>query len=395
MQRKYLSDTDKNYKCLEDYLREGEFGDLPDENLHKSQHDKTNTKLILEEVKRNNPKFLKLDKNNTFSNIESSLETLTLPTRYDSPWGYHLINSLIEQIKETAEDFKIETTDFPLHATVPTGQVNAMAVNLNCSSRKFLLFDPQLLMFCNIIAKLYAQCLSPNEMSRSANVKILRAVISSTPEIAQRLKGLLAAFIKNGRPGTSPPFPVDTISAQLSHRLTKGMELFVVAHEFGHVYSGHLSDLLSKSYIITPTPEQVASHKNEYEADYIAFILTTHALKKEGWDLWLIVASIKLFFSSLDLADRYADYISYGPNRKFFSEESETHPSNENRVKAIKKIVNNLDHTPEELRILEQFETLIDEATELLWTDIMTTKTGKNELCPCGSRKKYKKCCGA
>lgn len=395
MERKYLSDTCADYQCLERYLEQGKFGKLPDEDLHKIQHDNGKTALVFDEMKRRNAGLMKLDTENTAAEVVRIMAELVLPTRYDSPWGYQAISSLLLTLKQTAEELELDTAEFPLHATVPTGQVNAMAVNLPCSTKTFLLFDPQLLTFCNLIAKLYAQCLTPNERFRSGDVSILHAVVGGSPEIAERLKGVLEAFVKTGRPGTSSPFTVDTGSIRLSSRFRTGMELFVVGHEFGHVYSGHLSKLLSRLHMIAPNFGQSDSHRKEYEADYLGLILTVCALRKEGWELWEILGSIKLFFSSLDLASRYADFKSYGARRKFVSTESATHPSNESRRQAIDRAIESFSVEAEDIRMVEQFDSLIDETTNLLWQAISskTSKVGGNNLCPCGSEKKYKKCC--
>lgn len=395
MQRKFLSDECPNYKCLEMYLAQGRFGDLPDEKLHKLQHEQANNKIVFEEMRSKNIELFKLDTENVAEKVLQDLAGLALPTRYDSPWGYQQISLLIQKVKGAAKDLGLEVELFPLHATLPTGQVNAMAVNLPCSSKAFLLFDPELLTFCNILSKLYAQCLTANVESRSGNKKILRAVIESSPEIPIRLKGVLEAFVRTGRPGTSPPFSVDTSSIRLSNILRTSMEVFVVAHEFGHVYAGHLSELLSKLHMAAPVISLPTSHVQEFEADYFGLVLTVFALKKEGYELRHILGAIKLFFSSLDLAKRYADFKAYGSSRKFVSEASDTHPSNESRKKAIDEAIESFNAESDDLELAQQFYSLIDESTDLLWC-AMTSKAkkiGSNDLCPCGSTKKYKRCC--
>lgn len=393
--RKYLSDTDKNYKKLEEYLESGEFGDLPDQASNKLQHDSNSITLVIEDVLKRNPALANTSPATELSNINKSLADLLLPTRYDSPTSYHLIRDLINQLKESAKDLEINTEDFPFYATVPTGKVNAMAVNLPDSSKPFLLFDGQLLTFCHLISKIYATCLSPDDNSYSISIETVKSKIRRQPEIADRLSGVLDAFIKTGRPGTSKPFPVDMRSAKLAHAFCKGMELFVVAHEFGHVYAGHLSELLSKLHIISPFQTTSINHKKEHEADLIALILTVHSLKKEGIDLAISVAGINLFFSVLDLADQYGDFISYGRRRKFSSKESETHPSNENRKKLIEDAIENIGVPHEELNTSKVFKKITDETTSFLW-EAITSKNknpGRNDPCPCGSGKKHKKCC--
>jgi hypothetical protein len=371
MERTYLSDSNSDYKCLEDYLSLGEFGDLPDQDAHELQADSANNAFILEIVKQYNADFVKNDPNNEILNsIVGMLDAQILPTRYDASTSFHLINSLVTELKNTVERLGIDTKNFPLHATVPTGLINAMAVNLPCSSASFLLFDPQLLTFCSLISKTYARCLCPLENSNSISKDSIAQTIKDNPEIAERLTGVLDALIRNGKPGTSKPFPIHPRSVRLAHDFCKGMELFIVAHEFGHVYSGHLDSTLSKFHMIKTKPGLSTSHKKEYEADYAALIFSIHSLSNEKFEFWQIVASIKLFFSTLDLINRYADHITNGPNIKFTSTESETHPSNEDRKKSIDIAIGHLNIPDEQLTSAVHFGTLIEDTTQLLWNAI-------------------------
>lgn len=392
---KYLSDDHADYRCLENYLEQGGLGELPNLGLHKIQHDKRNSDIAFEYMKQKNADLIRHDTENVAETISKKILDTPLPTRFDCPWAHHQISDLLHRLKKSAEELGLEVGNFPLHATVPTGQINAMAVSVPRSSRKFLLFDPELLTFCNLISKLYAQCLTPNEKFGSGNIKILQAIIDGSPEIAGRLKAVLEAFVKTGRPGTSAPFSVDMGSIELSHIFRTGMEFFVVGHEFGHVYAGHLDELILKFHMISPELSVPSSHIEEFEADYFGLVLTIYALRKEGVELRHILGAIKLFFSSLDLAKRYADFKSYGANRKFISEESSTHPSNASRKLAIDKAIEQLGVKDEDLEKNKQFYSLIEETTDRLWQSISSTKlkVRGNDICLCGSGKKYKKCC--
>lgn len=396
MQRTYLSDTNSDYKCLEDYLSNGEFGNLPDQASHTLQHDGLHRAAILELVKQGNPDFVALDSNNeALNSITAHLDAHILPTRYDAPMSFHLLNYLVEKLKHTIKRLDIDNTKFPLHATVPTGMINAMVVELPCSSAPFLLFDSQLFTFCNLISKIYAKCLFPQEGTNLVNTDTIKYTIANDPSIGLRLIGILDAIVRNGRPGTSKPFPVDPRTAKLANNLCIGMELFIVAHEFGHVYAGHFDIPHSEFHMTEAGPETSSSHRKEFEADYIALILTTHALEHEHWDFWQIISSIRLFFSTLDLINRYADYINNGPNRKFTSKENATHPSNENRKKSIDLAIVEFDIPTVQLDMAIQHGNLIEEATQFLWASIIRDNNtpGRNDPCSCGSGYKYKKCC--
>jgi hypothetical protein len=115
------------------------------------------------------------------------------------------------------------------------------------------------------------------------------------------------------------------------------MELFIVAHEFGHVYAGHLGPLLKAvsnagdDLLKTAT----ASQRLEYEADSIALALTLLTMQRRGYDLALSYIGPYLFFSGLSLLDRYHE-IKEGPITEAGSTE---HPSNTDRQAMLNHVV--------------------------------------------------------
>ncbi|WP_139159508.1 hypothetical protein [Pseudomonas argentinensis] len=66
---------------------------------------------------------------------EMQRDEVILPTRFDSISQHSILSDLIAEIEQSAQDFKLEYEQFPHSSTIPTGQVNACAANLKCSSR--------------------------------------------------------------------------------------------------------------------------------------------------------------------------------------------------------------------------------------------------------------------
>lgn len=367
MARQFLSDTDANYKCLEDHLAAGEFDELPDAEVHQMQHPANASLAVMEIVKQISPNFFGSDSLAPhLKRLNERLDSVALPTRYDAPGSYHLIDGLVSRIKHAAEALGWNRIDFPLYASVPTGQVNAVAVDLPCSSQPFLLFDDQLLTFCNLMAKVYAQCLFPLPGTQTCDKQSIEATIACEPALAHRLAAILDAFIRTGRPAVSSPFPVDARSARLASYLREGMELFVVGHEFGHVYAGHLAGAGRQAKVAEKHGISFA-HSKEFEADYIGMILAIKAFASEGEEPWLVMAAIRLFFSSLDLVNRYAGFTTHGPEAKFTSQASETHPSNENRLKGLDYAFSKLCGAQAQLDNANAYAELMDHATTCLW----------------------------
>ncbi|MBK5544722.1 SEC-C domain-containing protein [Pseudomonas sp. TH04] len=398
MQRTFLSDSNNDYKLLENFLREGNFGKMPDHESNKAQFDPLNQEFITNAVHSQNPGLFGSYSASELADLKRTLEETVLPTRYDSVSAFNLINGLVEEVKRAAAELGADITLFPLYATVPTGRVNATAVNIPGASKPFLLFDGQLLTFCHLISKIYATSFVTTKngdmRSFSTDLSTITKKISAHPEIVSRLAGVLTAFIRTGRPATSKPFPVDLDSIGLVECLRKSMEIFVIAHEFGHVYAGHLNNFLPMNAF--PSDSNVSpQHKKEYEADYIGLVLTLAVLTKEGYDVALSIIGVKLFFSILDLANRYADFIKSGVKKKFVSTPSDSHPSNEQRRIAIDLGLNALKLENEEILRSKSLCEVFDKITHIFWQSLTqpTKKTGRNDQCLCGSGRKYKSCC--
>jgi hypothetical protein len=396
MQRIFLSDTNENYRLLEEFLSEGEFGEMPDYESNKAQLDPLNYDLTMSIIQNLNPGLFNSYSDSELTDLKKTLTGVVLPTRYDSVAAFNLLNELVDDVKQAAVHLGLNIDLFPLHATVPIGEVNAMAVNLPGASKPFLLFDGQLMTFCHLISKIYATSFvgkkNGDTGSYSTDISTIKKRLSTHPVIVERLAGVLTAYIRTGRPGTSKPFAVDQESIGLSNCLRKSMELFIVAHEFGHVYAGHLSNL--PMHAIPQDSSIPWEHRKEYQADYIGLLLTLIVLGKEGYDTAVSIMGIKLFFSILDLTDRYSKFIELGA-KKSVSTTTHSHPSNEQRSIAIDMGLTALQIPSEQITNSKKLSEVFDGITSLFWQALIRPKkkTGRNDKCLCESGLKYKSCC--
>ncbi|WP_332289148.1 hypothetical protein [Aquincola agrisoli] len=171
-------------------------------------------------------------------------------------------------------------------------------------------------------------------LSFSTELPEVKRRLESAPDIVEHLEDLLAAYTSTGAPSNSKPYPLESDYLQLVTILREGMELFVVAHEIGHVYAGHLSDLLKGLGLNAVSSEAwSSSHRQEHEADILGLALT---LRASGYDAALAYVGVELFFVSLDMADRYAYAARQGNDDLFQTSPSSTHPSNEDRREALR-----------------------------------------------------------
>jgi hypothetical protein len=365
-----LSDVDQDYRCLEEYLASGEFGELPDQKMYKavSSNDPEMRQVYMEVIKK-----LGLDQKMLDEIMPSSI---SLPTRFESPTSYQIIDRLVKKIKSVAERIGIDVSDFPYHSSIPTRLVNAQAVKLDGAQKKFLLFDSQLFNYCNLFAKAFAQCLpiknGANEMiSFDLSTDAVNQNLDMHPEVIQRFSELLRVMHKTAVPGYVEPYIPAEQYLGLANLYREGMELFVVAHEFGHVYAKHLGEILSlQSRLMKFGDGLTVEHQQEFEADIIGMILMCHAQIEKGYDPAMAYIGAELFFHALEMENRYSYFLKNGSDAGYTSLSSQSHPSNEARRNSLRGHVSLIIENPEQVSALNSLAKKYEEIVGIVWARI-------------------------
>lgn len=360
---KYLSDTIQDYRALEDFIASGAVGEL----LHRER----NAVFHVPEFQtRYSPIARGILKHFSIDETQMPVLPETLPTRFDNPFSYRITESLVKRLKKTCRAIGIETEDFPLFASIPTGVVNAYAANVPGSANKFLLFDSQVFFFCNLWAKAVATAhpiLAVGEsVSTSTDINLVRQHLDRDPEPVVRLKELLYASL-NSSPSNAPPYLAHKHHDPLITLLRDSMELFIVAHEFGHVYAGHLGPLLAAIPRSAEGLMEAASdaQRMEYEADVIALYLTMQCMADMGFDAPLSSIGPHLFFSGLDLL---ASQDQHDPDQNIATEAVE-HPSNGDRQLMLNEVARTLiepDQMAQVIALQNSFRAVVSELTSRL-----------------------------
>lgn len=365
----YLSDTDPDLKCLEKYLGEGQFGKLRDFDVYEAHHDiemqRKFYELIASRLGEKNVNFAKAFPTN-----------ITLPTRYESPMQYRLVIDLVEKIKTVAEEYGIDTSDFPHYSSIPTQLVNAQAVKLPCAKRHFLLFDSQLFLYCHLFSKAFALCIpiigEEKGYQFSVDLAKVKTRLSSTPECVERLRDLLGALDETDVPGHAEPYIPEQAYSQLGALFRDGMELFVVAHEFGHVYANHLDSLLPRvSFAAQSQGASNNSHRQEFEADAIGLLLTIAAQAKSGFDAGLSYIGVELFFHALEMQDKFSHLMKHGSDEGYNQQSSTTHPSHYLRRMALREGLSQIFNEKADVDAAQKLAMQYDGVVDILWCEII------------------------
>lgn len=364
----YLSDLDPDFRCLEKYLQDGAFGKLRDQDLYQAHHDIDSQRKIFELIGQK----LGID-GKDFNELLPN--KVILPTRFESPSQYRLLQDLIDKIKCAADDYGIDTSTFPYYSSIPTQLINAQAVRLPCSKQSFLLFDSQIFLYCHLFAKVFSLCLpvikKDQGITFSVDIEKVKDRIVNVPECIERLFDLLSALDETDVPGKAEPYIPDVSYIHLSAIFRDGMEMFVVAHEFGHIYANHLDSLLPR--LCFPAQEgknNSSSHIQEFEADAIGLLLIISAQAKKGFDAGLSYIGAELFFHALEMQNKFNYLLEHGTDKGYVDLSSESHPSNYERRMALRAGISHILGEGEILEATLRLATRYDAIIEELWTSV-------------------------
>ncbi len=380
----YRSDSDADFACLEQYLAGGAFGTLADLSLHKWEQNPQQLIHLIQKFAEDMP-WASEEANRVAQTLSNKLE---LPTRYDSPSQYLILEKLVGRVREAARSLQFQTEDFPHFACIPTGLVNASAVSLPCSSRPFLLFDSQLLLYCHLFAKAFANCLPivdrrDGMTSFSTDAKLVSERIEAAPEIVERLNELLHAYVAAGSPHKSTQYHPHKDYVHLIEVLRDGMALFVVAHEFGHVHSGHLGAFLQRFQVKSEAFDcENDNHRQEHEADVVGLILTMKAMADSGYDAAMSYIGIELFFISMEMASRSEHIFRFGHDDDYRDSASASHPANSDRRSVLNITLETFIESKEQVEGARSMAAKYNEISWILWKYAQATNSSSKRANP-------------
>jgi hypothetical protein len=268
------------------------------------------------------------------------LKNLKLPTRYEDLERFKLMVDLQADIEQAAKDFSLSTPQKPLIGTLPTGQVNAMAVAVPGTNDYLVLFETELFNFVLLISKVVARAL-PLQFDEKENYKFstdmqdIQACIEQTPEILRHFQELVHAYLFLGQPGKAPPYILEGPYSYLSWTMMHSLELFVMGHEYGHIIAGHVNEKRMFSDLLDIEVEEIVRNwKDELEADRMGLQLMLQAMQRDRLDLSLSFWGVELFFSCEEILDRGRSIILTGaPDRQ----EIGSHPPPELRREQLRR----------------------------------------------------------
>ena len=264
----------------------------------------------------------------------------------------------------------------PLLGTLPTGQVNAMAIRVPGTDEFIVAFEQGLLAFLPMISKAIVQALPfDNAGARGFSFSVDRAkardATVANDSARERFRAALFAYLFEGHPALAPS-PMLEMPHSLLHRIIlTELELFILAHEYGHLLHGHLdpSQIRRPALIKGVEVEQVSrSHIQEFEADQTGMCLALQALATDGIAPSVTFAAIDLFFS-VDYALEQALMIITTGKRGVRGTDSHPHPCirRERLRHAVQSFCGQAYESKSMLHLAETFELI----AHLLFEDLV------------------------
>ncbi|MGL4939765.1 MAG: hypothetical protein ACRC44_00040 [Bifidobacterium asteroides] len=251
-----------------------------------------------------------------------------IPTRFESP----LLNSIIATTEayivgilrsEYGYDGRIR------FGSLPTGTIDAEALRVPETDIPIVIVNRDLFFFTGAFSKSISAAIPVVEIGGRIGISRDRDAIAERirehPEIAANFAEAMFRMVQRGSPRGAPEVLLDADHNRLHARLVTAMDIFLIAHEYGHVVLGHTAKgtasyaFGSKIVAASSQPQSgsggptidfyLRSHDDELSADAFGYRVTLRAtLLNDGnrVDGVVTAAAPSALFRIIDAADKYA-----------------------------------------------------------------------------------------
>jgi hypothetical protein len=263
------------------------------------------------------------------------------PTKLQDPITYMSLSALAEGIDQAATSLGFDGVRLPILGALPTGRLNAMSVLLATGTHA-ILFETGLMVFANLITKVAVLALDFKSVGpKGVSISLVSAAKAWTPsnEALQRFVDLMRATVIRGRPDTAQQYFLAGERQLVADALRNGLEMFVMGHELGHAYLGHLQSAVPVGLALDDRESTKVRYtwEREHEADRFGLRVAIAALRRE--DARLVLCAAELFFRAIDLVERCRFLLVRG--RLWDNDDEDlasSHPPHTNRQQRLREI---------------------------------------------------------
>ncbi|MCB0840460.1 MAG: hypothetical protein KDD99_27530, partial [Bacteroidetes bacterium] len=193
--------------------------------------------------------------------------------------------------------------------TLPTGRINALAIEVPHKKNYILAFEVGLIQLIIYLSDFAAAHLQPATTHAKGSTQFTIAEEMNKAKI-QDLVQFLFSYYQTGIPSSSGyEFLQNNHQRMVSQGLRNITKLFIVGHEYAHIGLKHLENgerqfmsLLNHDDCLISTTE---TFQQEHEADQVGFLISLVAYLKKGLPYWFSGATIIYFL-------KFSEYIYQG-----------------------------------------------------------------------------------
>lgn len=241
---------------------------------------------------------------------------------FEQPLLAAMLEDFARQIVAAATQFDLTLRQEVVVGTLHTGRVNAVAIKVP-SGGEIVAVNHGTFIFIYLAAKAVSSFLPLKPDGGFSTAKEdLEHTLRTNREGHARFADALVSYLIEGDPSAAQPYVQPEKQSRLAYLLSHTAEIFVLAHEFAHVFHGHLvvqSNLVSlpggREDALVQYEEIRRSWQEELEADHLGAMLTLQGQLNQGLDLALSYAGIDFVLTCFHIVEEALG-----------GEVSETHP---------------------------------------------------------------------
>ncbi len=251
------------------------------------------------------------------------LETVELPTAAQSPALYKLLSELFDDCRLAAAALGMSLPTEPVFGSEMAGEINGFAFSTDGIHHGVLL-DEYLFTFAYLTSKVIVQLCADHREDGTTSFTFEREDLAShllaAPVAIDRLGEMLVSYLRTGSTSSAQPYRVSDMEALIASQITKGMELFAVAHECGHIFHDHLALAAAGSVpedidatVSSTFKQTINCFTRELQADLYGLKIVLASHNKESPNARLMgTFGVFAFFIALELIDRALIYARHG-----------------------------------------------------------------------------------
>lgn len=372
------TDQQKAIKCLEEIQEDSlleRFGvDYAEEyKLLFKNKEKT---VFFEEFIKTQKTATAEEKEELRKEFNKSFQPSVILTKYEVPHSAILLNTLFEKIEAAAKRIDYHIAKRPIVGTAFSKSFNAFAVRVPDTTENIIVFESELFTLCNLLAKIIASCLPDFNIGEKVSFSFAKDRIENhirtNPIISQRFADFVDNAILYGQPNkTKQYFLTDTVQ-RLHYEILNSLELFIVGHEYGHIYAGHLDKAVLVKRMVGDDEFSILKPdwQMEYEADFHGVNLLVNSDDSRNL-LPFSILGPELFFTFLDITERANALIYKGKEVRSLG--GDEHPATYDRRNSIRDMLNR-GLPKDELEAYQVGGQFLENVLEILWSDYKKSK---------------------